>query len=80
MYFKASSTLMSSSMVSLFFTKKKKPFTGLGAAGTPTARAAYLPSTNFATNGALLMEVTADWSVANAGNSCRLDILTVEVI
>jgi len=55
-------------------------FSGLGAAGTPTRRAAYLGSTNFATNGALLMEVTADWSVASASNSCRLDILTVEVI
>ncbi len=55
-------------------------FSGMGAAGTPTRRAAYLGSTNFATNGALLMEVTADWSAANAGNSCRLDILTVEIL
>lgn len=55
-------------------------FSGLGAAGTPTRHAAYLATTNFATNGVLKMEVTADWSVANAGNSCRLDVLTVEVI
>jgi hypothetical protein len=55
-------------------------FQTTGAAGTATRKGAYLASTNFATNGALLMEVTADWSVASAGNSCRLDILTVEVI
>lgn len=55
-------------------------FQTTGAAGTATRKGAYLASTNFATNGALLMEVTADWSVANVGNSCRLDILNVEII
>lgn len=42
-------------------------------------KTAYLGSTNFATNGALLVEVTGQWSVANAGNSCRLDQLNVEI-
>lgn len=40
---------------------------------------ADLPSTNFATNGALLLEMTADWSAADA-NSVRAEIFTVEII
>ena len=48
-----------------------------GAAGTAAQVTGYMGSTNFATNGALLVEVTGTWSVANAGNSCRLDILDV---
>ena len=40
--------------------------------------ATYLGSTNFATNAALLVEVTGQWSVANNNNSCRLDVLVVE--
>jgi hypothetical protein len=43
-------------------------------------KGAFMPATNFATNGALLVEVTGKWSAASAGNSCRLDILTVEVL
>lgn len=57
---------------------------GVGTFSEPAAvggalKTAFLGSTNFATNGALLLEVTADWSAADS-NSCRLDILNVEVI
>lgn len=38
-----------------------------------------LATTNFATNGALLLELTADWSAADA-NSVRSEIWEVEVI
>lgn len=55
-------------------------YAGLGAAGTPTTRQAYLAATNLATNGALLLEVTADWSAASAADSCRLDVMVVEII
>jgi hypothetical protein len=50
-----------------------------GAVGT-AVKAAYLATTNFATNAALLVEVSGKWSAADPGNSCRLDVLTVEVI
>jgi len=42
-------------------------------------KAGYLASTNFATNGALLAELTADWSAADA-SSCRADIFNVEIL
>lgn len=48
-----------------------------GAAGA-AVKAGFMGSTNFATNGALLVEVTGQWSAADA-NSCRLDILDVLV-
>ena len=48
-----------------------------GAAGA-AVKAGFMGSTNFATNGALLVEVTGAWSAADA-NSCRLDILDVLV-
>lgn len=53
-------------------------FSQPGAAGGALLTA-YLGSTNFATNGALLVEVTGQWSVASGSNSCRLDQLNVEV-
>lgn len=58
---------------------------GVGTYNDPAAvgaavKTAYLPATNFATNAALLIEVSGKWSAANPGNSCRLDVLTVEVI
>lgn len=53
-------------------------YNAIGAAGGALL-AGFLGSTNFATNGALLVEVTADWSAADA-NSCRLDILNVEIL
>jgi hypothetical protein len=40
----------------------------------------YLGSTNFATNGALLVEATIKFSSANAGNSARVDLLEVTVL
>lgn len=46
------------------------------AAAGATVKAGFLGSTNFATNGALLVEVTGQWSAADA-NSCRLDLLDV---
>lgn len=49
-----------------------------GAAGG-NLKSAYLASTNFATNGVLLIEVTGQWSVASASNSCRLDQLNIEI-
>lgn len=50
-----------------------------GAAGG-AFKTVYLAATNFATNGALKLEVTGTWSVADVGNSCRLDVMVVEVI
>lgn len=50
-----------------------------GADGALGMNAKILASTNLPTNGALLVEVTADWSAADA-SSCRLDYLTVEVL
>jgi hypothetical protein len=39
-----------------------------------------LATTNLATNAALIIEVAGKWSSTNAGNSCRLDFFTVEII
>lgn len=49
------------------------------AAGAVTPKQAILASTSFATNGALLLEVSAKWSASDA-NSCRLDIFDVEIL
>ena len=49
------------------------------AAAGGAAITANLGSTNFATNGALLLELTADWSAADA-NSIRSEIWEVEII
>lgn len=45
-----------------------------------TGKHSIMPSTNLATNGALTINIRAKWSVANAGNSCRLDICDYDVI
>ena len=50
----------------------------LGTPGTVTAKPANLASTVVNTTVDLVLAVVATWSVANAGNSCRLDLLTVE--
>jgi predicted RecA/RadA family phage recombinase len=50
----------------------------LGVPGTVTAKPFLLGSTTVDTTAALVVGVGADWSVANSGNSCRLDVLTVE--
>lgn len=53
---------------------------GLGTIGTLTAKPTILASTNFATNAAITIKVSATWSAADAGNSCRLDVLTAKVV
>lgn len=57
---------------------------GCGSFAQPAAAGgaritANLNSTNFATNGALLLELTADWSAADA-NAVQAEIFVVEVI
>ena len=49
------------------------------AADTTLQKAAFLASTVVDTTAATPIKVSAEWSVANAGNSCRLDVLAVEV-
>jgi hypothetical protein len=49
------------------------------AEGTMTSKDDILASTTIDTTVAQVLGVTAQWSVANAGNSCRLDFLTVEI-
>ena len=49
------------------------------AAGAVTPKQAIMATTNFATTGALLLELTGTWSASDA-NSCRADIMNVEVI
>ncbi|MDX1968036.1 MAG: DUF2190 family protein [Planctomycetaceae bacterium] len=55
-------------------------FTAIGAAGTATARPQFKASTAVDTTAALSVNTTATWSVANAGNSCRLDVMNVQLI
>lgn len=52
----------------------------IGAAATATDRPRILASTTLDTTAANTVKVTATWSVANAGNSCRLDVLSVEIL
>lgn len=52
----------------------------LGTPGTVTAKPFNLASTAVDTTAAQTVSVTATWSVANAGNSCRLDMLAVELV
>lgn len=57
---------------------------GMGYACDPglvntSMTSANLASTNFATNAALLLELTADWSAADA-NSVRAEIFEVEIL
>lgn len=52
---------------------------GTGTPGTLTAKPTNLTATNFATNAALTVKLSATWSSNNAGNSCRLDVLSVKV-
>lgn len=49
------------------------------AEGTATFKDDILASTTIDTTVAQQVGVTADWSVANAGNSCRLDFFKVEL-
>lgn len=54
--------------------------TSLGVPGTATGRPVNLGSTAIDTTAANIVKATATWSVANAGNSCRLDILNVSIL
>lgn len=49
------------------------------AEGTMTIKDDILASTAIDTKTSKVIGVSATWSVANAGNSCRLDFLTVEI-
>lgn len=54
--------------------------TALGVPGTVTAKPNFLASTALDTTAAQAVKVSATWSVANAGNSCRLDVLNVQIL
>ena len=58
-----------------FGTHNKVP----AASGTATNVCVVLGSTVIDTTAAQVVGVGADWSVAHAGNSCRLDVFTVEI-
>lgn len=51
----------------------------LGASGTATGRARFKASTSFDTTAAFDVGVQGTWSVASASNSCRLDVITIEL-
>lgn len=53
---------------------------GLGTPGTVTAKPASMASTTIDTTAAQTLGVQATWSTNNAGNSCRLDVLDVQLI
>jgi predicted RecA/RadA family phage recombinase len=55
-------------------------YTMIGADGTATARPRLKASTTLDTTADLSLNVSATWSVANAGNSCRLDVLNVSLL
>jgi len=52
----------------------------LAASGTATMVVGIMPSTTIDTTVSRVIGVGATWSAANAGNSCRLDYLTVEML
>lgn len=52
---------------------------GLGVPGTVTAKPFLLASTAIDTTATQALTVSATWSTNNAGNSCRLDVLSVEM-
>lgn len=49
------------------------------ASGTAVPVYQITASTSIDTTAAIVLGVGADWSVANSGNSCRLDIFVVEI-
>ena len=60
-------------------------FVAMGLMSDPGAqgvavKARSMASTAVDTTAALTLAVSAEWSVANAGNSCRLDVMEVEVL
>jgi len=52
----------------------------IGTPGTATAKPWNFASANLDTTIAEILKITGTWSVANAGDSCRLDILDVELL
>jgi hypothetical protein len=52
----------------------------LGVPGTVTAKPFFKASTSIDTTATQVVAVNADWSVAAAANSCRLDVLNVQHI
>jgi hypothetical protein len=51
-----------------------------GVAGTVTTKPFLLASTAVDTTAALTLAVSAQWSVASASDSCRLDVCNVEIL
>ncbi len=51
----------------------------IGAPGTATRRHGSLGTTNFATNGDLVLSITSQWSAASTSDSVRCDIFSVEI-
>lgn len=68
-------TIGASGTVVGFGTGKSVP----AAEGTATYKDDILASTTLDTTAAQVLGLSATWSVANAGNSCRLDFLSVEM-
>ena len=54
--------------------------TALGTAGTVTAKPFYLASATLDTTAAAIIKATATWSVASSSDSCRLDVVNVQLI
>jgi hypothetical protein len=54
--------------------------TNIGTSGTATTKAFYLASTAIDTTASQLITAKATWSVANAGDSCRQDVMIVQKI
>lgn len=52
----------------------------IGTPGTATVKSFLVGSTAIDTTATKEIAVTATWSVANAGDSCRLDLMTVDLI
>ena len=50
------------------------------ATASGTFKQVWMATTNFATNAALLCEVTIQFSSSNAGNSARVDVMNAELI
>lgn len=54
--------------------------TAIGAPGTVTSKPKILASTTIDTTADISVNVSGTWSTTSGGNSCRLDILNVEII
>lgn len=52
----------------------------IGTPGTATCKAFNLASTAIDTTAAQVVGVSATWSAASAGDSCRLDILDIQIV